>query len=191
VLRCTKAIDSLIKTIKKRWRGAAVRVYVVRGNHGRIMCASSQSSLDAMVGDALTPSHDVVDGGLATVATVAGARIALIHRAEKAIQTDPTVVCVERPGERGLRGLALRGTPTLLKKIRARMRHYSADALVAGHWHCPAVWRDLDGRVMYVQNGSLCGGDEYSEQLGLYDEAAQAIIEIRDGAICDVGWVKW
>lgn len=172
---CAHSLARLARGLHKRWPRALVRIVVVRGNHGRLSkTAHPESSLDLMVGDALylhlkgeAWCQVAVERGVAHVEDVCGKRVVAMHRAEKGA-----------------------GTNAGYGRVARRLRHYGADVLLAGHWHEGAVY-ERDGQVLYVVNGSLCGPDEYSEQLGAYDPPMQSVLYFGPRGLEDVQWLRW
>ena len=175
VNECVSALRGMVGGLHRRWPRARVRMRFVRGNHGAIAkCAHPDSNLDLLIGDALCeqahgkPWLEVgVSRGLSHVEEIGGVRVAMIHRAEKHSATN-----------------------AMLGRLLRRLRYYRADLLLAGHWHTAASWT-IDGRTIYIQNGSLCGPDYYSEQLGVFDPPAQATWIISDGRVGEIRWLRW
>lgn len=174
VIACTAAIHSVARDVHERWPRAVVRIVSIPGNHGRIdKRAHPDSNRDLEVADKLADQLSAEpwctvrpSRGITSTVSIGGKRIVAIHRAEKSAVTAAGI------------GRVLR-----------RLAHYEADLLVAGHWHQPAAY-EIDGALRYVINGSLCGWDGYSEQLGCFDEPAQAILSVGAGVI-SVSWVRW
>lgn len=176
VERCATSIAGLVISVGKAWPRATVRVRGVRGNHGRLnKAAAPETNLDSFVLSAIgerlrkrSRTEVVVDSSLVADVDTAGGRVLLIHKAERNAA----------------------GNATRFRVLR-RLRAHRADLLVAGHWHSPEVY-SVDGRPLYVANGSLCGPDEYSEQLGLYDPPAQCswTSSAIDG-FANFSWSRW
>jgi predicted phosphodiesterase len=175
VRECAASLWAMLKGLHKRWPRARIRARFVRGNHGSIAKhAHPDSNLDLMIGDAVAASarglpwcEVKVARGLSHVEEIGGVRIAALHRAEKHGATN-----------------------AMLGRVLRRLRHYRADLLVAGHWHTASSWT-IDGRLVYVTNGSLCGPDYYSEQLGVFDPPAQGYWTISDGRVGEIRWLRW
>jgi len=172
---CSHSLWGLCRGLHKRWPRALISATVIPGNHGRVNSyAHPRTNYDSAVGDRLALlAHGKewikvgVARGLAVVLDVGGMRIAAMHRAEKHATT-----------------------PALIGRVMRRLRYYKADLLVGAHWHSPAVY-SLDGRPIYITNGSLCGPDSFAEQIGVYDPPAQASWSVEGGQVGDVRWLKW
>lgn len=199
---CVKMILGVIRGTHRRFPRVRIYVRCAPGNHGKIHeYEHPDSNADLEVGDR------IVDGlrgeswckaesgrGISRVVEISGVRVAMLHQAEKALQIDPSVVSVCRPGESPRSDGIARATPAMLRKVKTRLAHYGAQLLLGGHWHYPAAWwvDEVDGqRLIYVQNGSLSGENEYGEQRAMFGRPAQSVIYFGGGVARDVRWLRW
>jgi len=184
---CIGALWHMLCGLAEMWPDTKIFVRSVRGNHGRLHPSSHpQANWDNQIVFRLAelamsqPQIDVVPHyGLSYVTPVGSIRIAMIHKAEKHATSGP-----------------------MIKRVKRRLRHYKADILISAHWHTgqafapdeTAQYYCNDGPLLYVLNGSLCGPDEYSEQMGLFDGPRQALITVPQlGPVGydAVEWLEW
>lgn len=84
------------------------------------------------------------------------------------------------------RGPKPTNTPTMWKKHLSRAARYEVNTIVHGHYHSPQVLNHAKLAVIY--NGSLCGPDDYSDRLALYDPACQVWFIREGGRVVQVGF---
>ena len=170
---CKGALWQMLTDIAAAWPGVPIYVDSVPGNHGRLHpTADPRANWDNQITYFLAERAESCDRidvrqntHISRVVSVGDYRIAMLHRAEKHGATN-----------------------ALAARVLRRLRHYRADLLVCGHWHTPG-WYEMDGTPILLTNGSLCGPDEYSEQLGAFAPPSQAVLEVGERVTCD--WLRW
>jgi len=164
----------LIKSIRKKYPKTPITIRSCRGNHGRMsQTAAEISNWDNLL---IRDLHSrfanngmvkvVKNYGISFTQKIGNFRAYCIHKAERHASTNAQI-----------------------GKILRRSKKFKADLIIAGHWHSPASYR-VDGKLIYIINGSLVGWNEYSEQIGLFDPPAQSLI-IADGNDIKNTWLRW
>lgn len=171
--RFVRAASAMLHKTRKTFPRTKIHVRAVPGNHGRINRTGdpiNNFDTDALETLGLAcPEYDFrISHYISDVVNIGGARIAMMHRAERHANTH-----------------------ALRNRIRNRLEFYDADFLVAGHWHTPQVFTTDAKKPIYAITGSMCGTDEYAEQLGLFSPPWQLVFMVRDGEIFGFDWVKY
>jgi predicted phosphodiesterase len=82
------------------------------------------------------------------------------------------------------------GTASMQNKVGGWLKTKGYDLSIHGHWH---HWEtNTHFGVPVIKNGSLCGADDLSEQMGVYDPPRQAwCIITKDQPISKFGYFQW
>jgi hypothetical protein len=171
---CIIGLTTLARKLLSQYPKARISVHSVRGNHGRLSKrAHPESNWDNIIARDLREklSKDGIEveylaEKISMIVKIDGKKYACLHKAERHAATN-----------------------ALTARVLRRLRYYKADVLLGAHWHCGHRYR-MDGEVIYIVNGSLCGPDEYSEQLGLFDPPRQLFFISQDGEVKH-DWLKW
>lgn len=82
------------------------------------------------------------------------------------------------------------GTPAMQIKIAGWLYTKRFDFMCHGHWHQWEVGTQFGKLIM--KNGSLPGGDDLSERMGVYDPPRQGYMVVRNNMpINHVGYLEW
>lgn len=173
----TKAIWQMLKNMKATFPGCKIRVETFPGNHGR----TSKSA------DPRTNWDNVIYQTLCHIAE---------ETHEDVIQVVPNIEWLyefEVKGKKGLGyhyGVKHTGTPAMQVKLANWIVSKGIDFMVKGHHHKWEVGTHL-GRPV-ISNGSMCGPDEYSEELALDEPARQAFFMVYpDRPLNCFNYIQW
>jgi hypothetical protein len=162
-----KALWDIILTIRADHPDLPIRITTCRGNHGRIS-TQKVSNWDNIVYQELELAADICkDRKLDTVTVynnfdieyntveVRGWKLLLRHKAPA--QAD---------------------TAAAVRKFSGWYGIHHWDAIVYGHWHHWGIFT-WNSKPIF-RNGSVIGGDPYSETLAVYDDPTQLVIGITE-----------
>jgi hypothetical protein len=138
----------------------------VWGNHGRIPLASRDSNFDLMVYERLAPNSQINEYQ-SSVFSLGGHRFYARHRGPRHAAT--------KSGQ---------------MDVASNLIEHKCDTMLAAHWHEGRADSILGG-CLYIVNGCLCGPTPYSEQLNIYSNARQAVLQWDEGGPIQVSWLEW
>ena len=179
-------IDQIQIAIRAFWRlllnlkgtyNVPIRVETCPGNHGRVSrTANGKSNWDNVIYQTLgITSEAVADPDI------------IVNVNMSNFYTFPVK---DKTGLIYHHGTKHTGTPSMKAKLAGWLHNKDFDFMMHGHWHQWEVGTQF-GRPI-IKNGSLCGEDDLSEQMAVFDPPRQGYLIIREGqSVNQFGFLEW
>lgn len=179
----TSAIWQMIHGLQNRFNIEHVRIETCPGNHGRMSyTANPKTNWDNVVYYQL---------GL-LVSLFCQERGKSANWLSMNVNPDPFVrfKVKDKWGLMTHKGIKHTGTPSMLNKLAGWDQTMPFDFLLHGHWHKWEVGTQFGKAV--VKNGSLCGPDDLSVDMGVFDPPRQAYFTVSPGQpLKDFSYLEW
>jgi hypothetical protein len=171
-----RAFWQLVLGLKDRY-GVPIRVETCPGNHGRVSrTANGKSNWDNVIYQTLGITAEAVNDPNIVV--------------NVNMENFYTFPVRDKSGLIYHHGTKHTGTPSMKAKLAGWLHNKDYDFMMHGHWHQWEVGTQF-GRPI-VKNGSLCGEDDLSEQMAVFDPPRQGYLVVRDGkSINQFGFLEW
>lgn len=163
----TENIWEMLLLLAKYFPEAVLRVETCHGNHGRVSRHASP----------LTNWDNLIHQSLGLLAA---------RDLEKRIQVNVNLEPFLKFSVKGKNGFANHygvkhlGTPSMQVKVAGWLDENDFDFMIAAHWHKWEIGTQF-GRIL-IKNGSLCGPDELSERMAVFDPPRQAFFFVTEGS---------
>jgi calcineurin-like phosphoesterase family protein len=166
----------LLVALKERFN-VSIRVESCPGNHGRISrTANGKSNWDNVIYQTLGVTAEAVMDPDITV----NVNMDNFHTFPV---KDKTAMIYHH-------GTKHSGTPSMKAKLAGWLHNKEFDFMMHGHWHEWEVGTQFGRPIM--KNGSLCGEDDLSEQMAVFDPPRQGFLVVRNGSpIQQFGFLQW
>lgn len=155
VIQATGCIWKLLTTLQTQTK--QLRVVTTKGNHGKTGL-SPEANFDTII--------------YKNLEYLAGSQFPVINTSEAyntfQIHGQKFLIRHKAPVDAS--------TPSNIKMFLGWKSIHNCDGVIYGHWHHWGV-EEFNG-LLLIRNGSLSGGDDYGESLGLYDPPTQLVISI-------------
>lgn len=173
----TRTFWHLGLSLRETFPKAVIRFETCPGNHGRVSkTANGKSNWDNVIYQSL---------GLISVAVNDPNLIVNVN-----MRDFHTFSIQDKTGLLYHHGTKHTGTAAMQTKIAGWLQTKHFDFLCHGHWHHYEIGTQY-GRPI-VKNGSLCGEDDLSEKMGVYDPPRQGWMKVTRGSPeFNFGYFQW